>query len=126
MLEMVAKVLLTSVVVVAVAEASKRSVLLGAIIASLPLTSILAMVWLYADTGDADRIAGLAGGIFWLVLPSLILFVALPVLIHAGVGADPAMMRLGDEDALVHAHHAPGFAQDDLHQPRVAAEPGGE
>lgn len=92
MLEMVAKVLLTSVVVVAVAEASKRSVLLGAIIASLPLTSILAMVWLYADTGDADRIAGLAGGIFWLVLPSLILFVALPVLIHAGVGFWPSLL----------------------------------
>lgn len=79
------KVILTSVLVVAVSEAAKRSALVGAIIASIPLTSVLAMIWLYVDTGDTEKVARLATGIFWLVLPSLVLFVTLPVLLRAGV-----------------------------------------
>lgn len=79
------KVLLTSVLVVAVSEAAKRSALFGALIASIPLTSVLAMIWLYVDTGDTEKVARLASGIFWLVLPSLVLFLSLPVLLRAGI-----------------------------------------
>ena len=79
------KVLLTSVLVVAVSETAKRSTLFGAVIASIPLTSVLAMIWLYIDTGDTEKVARLANGIFWLVLPSLVLFVSLPVLLRYGV-----------------------------------------
>jgi len=79
------KVLVTSVLVVAVSEVAKRSTLFGAILASIPLTSVLAMIWLYIDTGDAEKVARLAAGIFWLVLPSLVLFVSLPLLIRGGV-----------------------------------------
>jgi hypothetical protein len=85
-IQTIIKVALTSVLVVAIAEAGKRSSLLGAILASLPLTSVLAFVWLYAETGDTGKIASLSTGIFWLVLPSLILFIALPVLLRAGIG----------------------------------------
>lgn len=85
MLYVTTKVLLTSVLVVAVSEAAKRSTLFGAIIASVPLTSVLAMIWLYVDTGDTEKIARLASGIFWLVLPSLVLFLTLPLLLRAGV-----------------------------------------
>jgi len=86
MIQTVVKVVVTSVLVVAISEAGKRSALLGAILASLPLTSVLAFFWLYAETGDSEKIAALAGGIFWLVLPSLILFVALPLLLRSGFG----------------------------------------
>lgn len=92
MLENLVKVLATAVLVVAVSEAAKRSVLLGAILASLPLTSLLAMGWLWADTRDAERVAALASGIFWLVLPSLVLFVALPVLLRRGVPVVPSFL----------------------------------
>jgi hypothetical protein len=78
------KVAITAVLVVAIAELAKRSTLLAAVLASLPLTSLLAMIWLYADTGDAHKVADLAGGIFWLVLPSLVLFIALPLMLRAG------------------------------------------
>jgi hypothetical protein len=84
MLQTVMKVLFTSVLVVAISEAGKRSTLLGAILASLPLTSVLAFLWLYAETGDTAKLASLSIGIFWLVLPSLILFIALPLLLRAG------------------------------------------
>ncbi len=91
MLQTIIKIALTSVLVVAVAEAGKRSVVLGAILASLPLTSLLAMIWLFAETGDTEKVASLATGIFWLVLPSLILFVTLPVLLRKGVGFAPSL-----------------------------------
>src|SRR5512139_3206553 len=78
------KVALTAVVVVAVSEIGKRSPLWAALLASLPLTSLLAFVWLYLDTGEPARVAALADGILWLVLPSLLLFVALPLLLRAG------------------------------------------
>jgi uncharacterized membrane protein (GlpM family) len=84
MLAVVIKFLITAGVVVAVAEIAKRSTFLAAIVASVPLTSVLAMIWLYADTRDAEKVAELAGGIFWLVLPSLVLFIALPIMLRAG------------------------------------------
>ena len=62
------KIAVTAVVAVAVAEVAKRSPVWAALLASLPLTSILAFVWLYADTGDGERVAELAQGILWLVL----------------------------------------------------------
>ena len=80
------KVLLTAAVVVAVAEISKRSTFWGAAIASLPLTSLLAFVWLYIDTGGTQQVADLSQDVFWLVLPSLTLFVVLPLLLRAQVG----------------------------------------
>jgi hypothetical protein len=85
------KVLLTAILVVAVSETAKRSSALGAIIASLPLTSVLAFIWLYAETGDAAKVGALAGSIFWYVLPSLVLFVAMPVLIGRGYGFWPSL-----------------------------------
>jgi hypothetical protein len=91
MLQTIIKVALTSVLVVAISEAGKRSSVLGAILASLPLTSVLAFVWLYADTGDNEKVAALATGIFWLVLPSLLLFIALPLLLRANVPFIPAL-----------------------------------
>lgn len=85
MWQYVAKVLLTAAVVVAVSEIAKRSTFWGAAIASLPLTSVLAFVWLYLDTGNSQRVADLSQSIFWLVLPSLTLFLVLPLLLRLGV-----------------------------------------
>jgi hypothetical protein len=79
------KVLLTAVLVVAISEAAKRSTLLGGIVASLPLTSLLAFIWLYGETGDTGKIASLSVSIFWYVLPSLVLFIALPMLLGRGI-----------------------------------------
>lgn len=84
MLQIAVKIIVTAILVVGIAELAKRSTFLGAILASIPLTSVIAMAWLYADTGDTEKVAALAGGIFWLVLPSLALFIALPLMLRAG------------------------------------------
>lgn len=79
------KVAVSAVVIVAVSEIARRSTFWAAALASLPLTSILAFVWLYLDTGDVSRVAALSTGILWLVLPSLVFFVVLPLLLRAGL-----------------------------------------
>lgn len=75
------KVLISALLIVAISEIAKRSSLLGGLIASLPLVSILAFVWLYIDTRSVEKIGALSYSIFWLVLPSLSLFIALPWLL---------------------------------------------
>ncbi len=84
LLQPLVKVLVTATVVVAISELAKRSTLLGAVIASLPLTSLLAFVWMHLDGAGSEKIAALSGGIFWLVIPSLPLFLILPLLLRTG------------------------------------------
>jgi hypothetical protein len=81
----VVKVVLTAAVVIAVSEVAKRSTFWSAALASLPLTSLLAFVWLYLETADSARAADLSQSIMWLVLPSLTLFIVLPALLRSGV-----------------------------------------
>lgn len=92
MFELIFKVLATSVLVVAASEAAKRNVLVGAILASLPLTSLLAMAWLWADTREAEKVAALANGIFWLILPSLTLLLTLPFFLRKGMAFAPSLV----------------------------------
>ena len=86
MLYYAVKVVVTAIVIVTIAEIAKRSTGFAALIASLPLTSLLAFIWLHADGAEPARIAELSGQIFWLVLPSLILFLLLPQLLRLGLG----------------------------------------
>ena len=80
------KVAISAIVIVAITEIAKRSSGFAALVAALPLTSLLAFVWLHVDGVEYVRIAGLSNQIFWLVLPSLILFLLLPLLLRQGVG----------------------------------------
>ena len=82
---------LSAAVIVAVSEIAKRSSLLGGLLASLPLTSLLAFVWLWRDTRDTQKVAALSNSIVWLVLPSLVVFLVLPVLLKRGVHFYPAL-----------------------------------
>jgi hypothetical protein len=91
MLQVVIKVIVSALIIVAVSEVSKRTTTIGALLASLPLTSLLAMIWLYVETGDTRKVADLAGGIFWLVLPSLTLFLMIPALLRTGYNFWPAL-----------------------------------
>ncbi|MBI4994972.1 DUF3147 family protein [Candidatus Peregrinibacteria bacterium] len=68
------KTIITAIVVVGIAEIGKKFSPIAAILASLPLTSILAMIWLYTDTKDVQKVIDLSSNIFWAVLPSLIFF----------------------------------------------------
>ncbi|MGH8157444.1 MAG: DUF3147 family protein [Rhodanobacter sp.] len=86
-----AKIFITVVLVIAVSEVGRRSSLWGAILASLPSTSLLAFMWLYAGTGNAESVAKLSHSIFWLILASLPLFLVLPALLRRGITFWPAL-----------------------------------
>jgi hypothetical protein len=86
------KFAISAALIVVVSEISKRSSLIGGLFASLPLVSLLAMIWLYHDTQDTQKVAALSSSIFWLVLPSLALFIALPALLKRGVNFYPALI----------------------------------
>ncbi|MHB1204477.1 MAG: DUF3147 family protein [Rhodospirillaceae bacterium] len=82
---LIIKALLSGIIVLAVSEVARRSPSIGGLIASLPLVSILAIIWLWRDTSDIEQIAKHAEGTFWFVLPSLPMFLVLPVLLRHGV-----------------------------------------
>lgn len=79
------KAILSGILIAVVSETAKRNAALGALIASLPILSVIAMVWLWRDTGDSERIAAHAQSTFWYVLPSLPMFLVLPVLLRSGM-----------------------------------------
>lgn len=85
MIYALSKLMITSLIIVVISEISKRSSLIGALLASLPLVSVLAMVWLYIDTKDVTKVSELASSVFWLVLPSLAFFISLPLLLKRGL-----------------------------------------
>ena len=78
---LVLKTLISAIIIVAVSEISKKSSLLGAILASLPLVSYLGMIWLYIDTNSKAKVSSLSISVFWMVIPSLSLFLVLPKLL---------------------------------------------
>lgn len=85
------KILVSAILLVAVSEIAKRSTLAGALLASLPLTTLLAILWIHFEDGGNEKIAALSTGVFWLVLPSLALFLVLPLALRAGWGFWPGL-----------------------------------
>ena len=79
------KAMLSGILIAAISEIAKRSPAAGALVASLPLVSILGMMWLWRDTGDPVRMAAHAEATFWYVLPSLPMFLLIPALLRGGV-----------------------------------------
>jgi hypothetical protein len=77
----VVKVIISSALIVLISEIAKKNGLLAGLLASIPLVSFLAIIWLYIETKDVKRIAELSTSIFWLVLPSLSFFLVFPYLL---------------------------------------------
>ena len=85
MIRILIKIILTALLVTGISEVGKRFSTAGAILASLPLTSLLAIVWMYLDTKDTVAISQFSWSVFWIVIPSLVFFIALPLLLRSGL-----------------------------------------
>ena len=92
MLYYILKFTISALLIVAISEVSKRFSLVAGILASLPIVSVLAMIWLYIDTSSVEKVTKLSTSIFWMVLPSLSLFIMLPVLLKNKVSFYPALI----------------------------------
>ena len=88
----ITKLIITTFLIVLISEISKRSSLAGAILAAIPLVSILAMTWMYIDTSDSTKAVEFSQNIVWLIAPSMTLFIAFPLLIKKGLGFYPSML----------------------------------
>lgn len=85
MIRIVAKTLVSAVAITVVSELGKRSTTLAAILAALPLTSVMVLTWLYLDTKDVEKVSELSTGIFWALIPSFLFLLSLPWLLRHGV-----------------------------------------
>ena len=85
------KIGLTALIIFAVVQLSERNTLLAAVLASIPIVSVLAMMWMNHEGQSATEIAGFAKDIVWLVIPSLLLFIIMPLLIDRGWEFYPAL-----------------------------------
>lgn len=83
---LIVKAALSGIIIAIVSEVAQRRPAFGALIVSLPLVSILSILWLWRDTGDSGRIAAHAEATFWLVLPTLPMFLVFPALLRGGTG----------------------------------------
>jgi hypothetical protein len=79
------KALLSGLLVAAISTVAKRYPGWGGLIASLPLVSVLSMLWLYGETRDPERVAILSMGAFWFFLPSIPMFLVIPAMLRSGV-----------------------------------------
>jgi hypothetical protein len=86
------KSLISGILVTLVSEAGKRNAALGAMVASLPLVSVLGMIWLWQETRDVTRLADHAEATFWFVLPSLPMFLIIPALLRRGIPFWPSLV----------------------------------
>lgn len=86
MLYYVLKVIISAIVIVVITEIAKRNTGFAALVASLPITSLLAFILLYIEGSTLSQISDLSKQIFWFVLPSLLFFVSLPIFLKYGLG----------------------------------------
>ncbi|MDG1537312.1 MAG: DUF3147 family protein [Candidatus Poseidoniaceae archaeon] len=86
------RVLLSGGIVVAASELAKRSSVVGALLISLPLASMMTLMWLHHDGQDAEQLALFSKEVLWLVIPSLAFFLTLPLLLNNGLDFIPAIL----------------------------------
>jgi hypothetical protein len=91
MLFLLTKYAVTALVIVVVSEVAKRSDRAGALIASLPLVTVMVMIWLHVEKQPGTKIANHAYYTFWYVLPTLPMFLLMPWMIRKGFGFWPAL-----------------------------------
>lgn len=81
----VVKLVVSAAVIVLVTKIQHVSDRLSALVIALPMTSLIAMVWMHVERpGEPERIANHAEGTFWFVLPTLPMFLILPWMLRHG------------------------------------------
>ncbi len=90
-LQLAIKALVSGALIAAASEIARRNPGWGGLIASLPLTSMLALIWLWRDTHDPARAADFIAGTAYYVIAALPAFAAMAILLRKGAGFAPAL-----------------------------------
>ena len=91
---LIAKYLATAAVVVLVSELARRSDRVGALVASLPLVTLLVLIWLHVENQPTEKIGNHAWFTFWYVIPTLPMFLAFPAMLPR-IGFWPSLLASG-------------------------------
>ena len=83
---------LTALIIFGITKTAKRSTIVASLIAALPMTSLLAILWLHYEGGEISKIANLTEGIFWMVIPSLSFFIIFPALLRRSWNFWPSLL----------------------------------
>jgi hypothetical protein len=78
------KAVVSGLIVAVVSTIARRYPGWGGLVASLPLVSVMAMLWLYGETRDSEKVAALAMSAFWFFLPSMPMFLIIPAMLRSG------------------------------------------
>lgn len=85
------RALLSGLLIALASTIARRQPALGALIVSLPLVSVLSMIWLWRDDPDPAGMARYVGNTFWYFLPSMPMFLIIPALLRRGVDFWPSL-----------------------------------
>ncbi len=80
-MNLIVKIIISALLIGGISEIGRRNSALAALLAALPLVSLLSILWIYQETHDVARISEFSWSVFWYVLPSLVFFVLLPLLL---------------------------------------------
>ncbi len=86
------KALVSGILIAAASEIARRSPGWGALIGSLPLTTLLALIWLWRDTQDPSRAADFVAGTAYYVAAALPAFLLMALLFRRGMGLMPTLL----------------------------------
>ena len=92
MLLFITKAIVSGLLVAAISTVARRYPGWGGLVASLPLVSVLSMIWLFGETRDPESVARLSLGAFWFFLPSIPMFLVIPWMLRSGVGFAATML----------------------------------
>lgn len=87
-----AKLVLSAAIIVIVTKIQLFNDRLSALLIALPLTSLLAMIWMHGEGQSPQRLANHSEGTFWFVLPTLPMFLILPWMLRQGWGFWPSLL----------------------------------
>jgi len=85
------KGLISAVIIVALSELAKRHALLSGLLAAMPLTTLLVILWVYVDTGEVATIYQFSRAVLWALIPTALFFVALALTLKKGVPFWPSL-----------------------------------
>ena len=83
---LIAKAAISGILILIISEVARARPGMGGLIGSIPLISVLSFIWVWHETADPERIAAQSQSTFWFVLPSLPVFLVLPLLLRTGIG----------------------------------------
>ena len=88
----VTKIIISAIIIFIASEIAKKDTLVGAIIVSLPMISLLSIIWIYVETRDIERIISFSYSVFSMIIPSLSFFLTLPYFLKKNISFSISLM----------------------------------